>query len=104
MSVHDHSKLPRPGGKVVKFAQVDTLQEAFDYMYAGYHACVDKIDKTNGPEQKLWEDAAAAYLTANATMQALKALPPAAGVENARKMLANANNLADKAAAAHKSS
>jgi len=104
MSQHDHSKLPRPGGKVVKFSEVDTVQEAFDYMYAGYHACVDKIGKTKGPEQRLWEDAATAYFAANAAMQAIKALPGKAGVDAARKLLANANNKADIAAAAHKSS
>ena len=104
MSQHDHSKLPKPSGKVVKFSEVDTVQEAFDYMYAGYHACVDKIAKTKDAEQRLWEDAASAYFAASLTMNAIKALPGKAAVDNARKLLANANNKADIAAAAHKSS
>ncbi len=99
-----HDKLPRPSGKVVPFPKVDTWDEATDYVLASYHACVDKIEKTDGAEQRLWTSAAQAYLGAYMGVAGLKVLPGDAGLAKTKEQIADANHKADQAAAASKSS
>jgi hypothetical protein len=97
-----HDKLPRPTGKVVPFPKVDTWEEATDYILASYHACVDKIGKTEGPEERLWASAAQAYIGAYMGIAGLKVLPNNAGLAKTREQIAEANHKADQAAAAGK--
>ena len=99
-----HEKLPRPTGKPVPFPKVDTWDEASDYVLAAYHACVDKIGKTEGPEERLWASAAQAYIGAYMGMIGLKALPGNAGLAKFKEQVADANHKADQAAAAAKTS
>lgn len=97
-----HESLPRPKNKPVPFAKVDTWDEANDYVLGGFHACIDKIGKTDGAEQRLWTSAAQAYLGAYAGMIGLKVLPADQGMPKFRELVADANHAADQAAAAHK--
>jgi hypothetical protein len=97
-----HDKLPRPKNKPVPFAKVDTWDEASDYVLGAFHACVDKIDKTSGPEERLWASAAQAYIGAYMGMVGLKALPGDQGLAKFREQVAEANHKADQAAAAAK--
>jgi hypothetical protein len=97
-----HDKLPRPKAKVVPFTKVDTWDEATDYILASYHACVDKIEKTEGAEERLWTSAAQAYLGAYMGVAGLKVLPGDAGLAKTREQIADANHKADVAAAAGK--
>jgi hypothetical protein len=95
-----HDKLPRPEGKVVPFPKVDTWEEATNYILASYHACVDKIEKTEGAEERLWTSAGLAYFGAYMGVAGLKSLPNNAGLEKTREQIAGANHKADQAAAA----
>ena len=97
-----HDKLPRPSGKPVPFPKVDTWDEASDYVLGAYHACVDKIDKTDGAEQRLWTSAAQSYIGAYMGMVGLKALPNNQGLAKFKEQVADANHKADQAAAAAK--
>ncbi len=97
-----HDRLPRPKGKPVPFPKVDNWDEASDYVLAAYHACVDKVDKTSGADQRLWTSAAQAYVGAYMGMIGLKALPGDAGLAKFKEQVADANHKADEAAAAGK--
>jgi hypothetical protein len=97
-----HDKLPRPNNKAVPFAKVDTWDEASDYVLSAYHACVDKIGKTEGPEERLWTSAAQAYIGAYMGMMGLKVLPGDQGLAKFKEQVADANHKADQAAAAAK--
>lgn len=93
-----HDKLPRPVGKVVPFPKVDTWEEAIDYIVASYHACVDKIGKTEGAEERLWYAAALAYFGAYMGTAGLKVLPNNVGLAKTKEQIAEANHKADIAA------
>jgi hypothetical protein len=97
-----HDKLPRPKGKPVPFPKVDTWDEASDYILGAYHACVDRIDKTQGPEQRLWTSAAQSYIGAFMSLAGLRVLPGDQGMGKLRELIADANHKADQAAAAGK--
>ena len=90
-----HDSLPRPEGKPVPFAKIDTVDEASDYALGGFHACLDQAQKGNADG---WTQAARAYLTAYTALQGLKVLtkPNVSAVKN---ILAQANLLSDGARA-----
>ena len=97
-----HDKLPRPKGKVVDFKDSKTWDQVTDYVCAAYHVCVDKMGKTEGAVQRLWESAGQAYLGAFMGLAGLKAVPGEAGIAKAKEQLADANHKADEASAASK--
>jgi hypothetical protein len=68
-----------------------------------FHACVDKIGKTEGAEERLWKSAAQAYVGAYMGMIGLKALGDQ-GLAKFKEQVAEANHKADQAAAAAKTS
>ena len=47
-----NTSLPRPSGKVVPFAKIETFDQAVDYALGGYHAAVAKSEHSNGPVQR----------------------------------------------------
>jgi hypothetical protein len=88
-----HDSLPRPSGKPVPFAKVDTVDEASDYALGGFHASVDQAQKGNAGA---WTQAARGYLTAYSALQGLKVLAKP-DVASVKAILAQANLLADQA-------
>jgi hypothetical protein len=97
-----HDKLPRPHGKVLPLPQSNTWDEVTDYVLGAYHACVDRQDKTQDAEQRLWQSAAQAYIGAYMGMAGLKVIPGDVGLAKAKEQIAEANHKADEAAAAGK--
>jgi hypothetical protein len=95
-----HDKLPRPRGKVIPFPQINNFDSANDYILASYHACVDKIIKSQGAQQRLWESAAQSYIGAYMGIEGLKTMPGGSGLAKAKEQIADANHKADEAAAA----
>ena len=95
-----HDKLPRPGGRIIAFPRIDTFDEATDYILSAYHACVDKLEKTAGAEERLWASAALAYFGAYMGIAGLKSLPGNTGLATTLVQIADANHKADHAAAA----
>jgi hypothetical protein len=97
-----HDKLPRPKAHAVPFPQVKTWDEITDYVLAAFHACVDRQDKTQDAEQRLWQSAAQAYVGAYMGIAGLKVIPGDAGMAKAKEQIGDANHKADEAAAAAK--
>ena len=94
-----HDKMPRPSGKVVPFTKVDTFDEAVDYIFGAYHACVDKLEHAKGDAAGAWHAAALAYFGAYMGVAGLKVLPGNAGLAVTREQISDANHKADLAAA-----
>jgi hypothetical protein len=95
MSDANHDQAPRPHGKVVDFDKITTLDQALDYILAGFHGSVDAAHKH--PDKKdAWNAAAAAYLAAHVQMSGLKALP-GDHLPKAKELIAAANKEGDKA-------
>ena len=63
-----------------------------------------EIAKTSGANQRLWEDAATAYVTAHMALAALVHVKTPTVVDQAKKLLADANHKADVAGATTKRS
>ncbi|CAN5916140.1 hypothetical protein BH11MYX2_BH11MYX2_00580 [soil metagenome] len=96
--------LPKPSHKPVNFDQIKSVDQASDYALGGYHAALAQSSKNNGPESRLWKDAADAYAAAYGTILGTRALPGDQGLQKATEALHQANHLSDQAKTSHRQS